>query len=111
MENQTIIQKAFGKIVDERVFEIAWRKAELNKECIECDNKRRITFELLSESLTSDRQKYLLEELEGAFHLLESIRLEYAYRQGLQDSQMIHRELAACGISVTKDSFNITDTF
>jgi len=32
--------------------------------------------------------------------------LEYAYRQGLEDSQMIHNELSKYGISVAKDGVN-----
>ncbi|WP_374964644.1 hypothetical protein [Lysinibacillus sp. RS5] len=108
MHNQTIVQKAFIKIMEERVFQVAFEKANEDKLYIEYDNERRMTFELLNESLTTDRQRYLLNNLEYAWNFVERIMQEYAYRQGLQDSQMIHKEMNNFGIDVTKESMNIT---
>lgn len=104
MQNQTIVQQAFIKIMEDRIFNVAWEKAKADEKYIESENKRSITFDLLSESLTTDRQKYLLNELEATWELAERFMQEYVYRQGLQDSQMIHRELNSFGIDVTKES-------
>jgi len=106
MQNQTIVQQAFIKIMEDRIFNVAWEKAKKDEKYIESENKRCITFDLLSESLTTDRQKYLLNELEATWELAERFMQEYVYRQGLQDSQMIHRELNSFGIDVTKESMN-----
>lgn len=106
MQNQTIVQQAFIKIMEDRIFNVAWEKAKADEKYIESENKRSITFDLLSESLTTDRQKYLLNELEATWELAERFMQEYVYRQGLQDSQMIHRELNSFGIDVTKESMN-----
>ena len=106
MQNQTIVQQAFIKIMEDRIFNVAWEKAKKDEKYIESENKRNITFDLLSESLTTDRQKYLLNELEATWELAERFMQEYVYRQGLQDSQMIHRELNSFGIDVTKESMN-----
>lgn len=105
---KTIIEKAFIEIMEERVFQVAFEKANKDSLYIEYDNERRIVFHSLSESLTTDRQRDLLNDLEYAWNFVERIMQEYAYRQGLQDSQMIHQELNAFGIDVTKESMNIT---
>lgn len=67
-----------------------------------------ITFDLLSESLNTDRQKHLLLELEVIWELTERFMQEYVYQQGIQNSQMIHKELHSFGIDVTKESMNVT---
>jgi uncharacterized protein (DUF2164 family) len=107
MQNQTIVQKAFIKIMEERVFQVAFEKANKDKLYIEYDNERRMVFELLRESLTTDRQRNLLNDLEYTWNFVERIMQEYAYRQGLQDSQMIHKELNTFGIDVTNESMNV----
>ncbi|GEM_PF-6423374 len=108
MQNQTIVQKAFIEIMEERVFQVAFEKANKDKLYIEYDNERKAAFKSLSESLTTDRQRYLLNDLEYVWNFVERITQEYAYRQGLQDSQMVHKELNAFGIDVTKESMNVT---
>ncbi|WP_025114453.1 hypothetical protein [Lysinibacillus fusiformis] len=106
MQNQTIVQQAFIKIMEDRIFNVAWEAAKKDEKYIESENKRSITLDLLSESLTTDRQKYLLSELEATWELAERFMQEYVYRQGLQDSRMIHKELNSFGIDVTKESMN-----
>ncbi|MGE7114564.1 hypothetical protein [Lysinibacillus sp. NPDC047702] len=46
----------------------------------------------------TDEQRALLNELDTALRLTEAIFLEYAYRQGIEDSQMIHRGIDTFGI-------------
>lgn len=108
MHNKTIVEKAFIEIMEERVFQVAFEKANKDDLYIEYENERKNAFRSLSESLTNDRQRYLLNDLEYAWNFVERITQEYAYRQGLQDSQMIHKELNAFGIDVTKESMNST---
>jgi len=108
MHNQTIVQQAFIKIMEERVFKVAWEKAKTDELYVQTNNEKEITMELLRSSLTNDKQKSLLDDLESAWAFAERIKIEYVYRQGLQDSQMIHKELNTYGINVTKESLKIT---
>ena len=108
MHKQSIVQQAFIKIMEERVFQVAWEKVKKDKLYIEYNNERRTALKLLNESLTTDRQKYLLNDLENTWNFVERIIQEYAYRQGLQDSQMVHKELNNFGIDVTRESVNAT---
>ncbi|MGE7114399.1 hypothetical protein [Lysinibacillus sp. NPDC047702] len=105
---QTIVQKAFILIMEERVFQVAWEKANKDKLYIKYNKARSSALELLSESLTTDKQKYLLNDLENTWNFMDRIVQEYAYRQGLQDSQMIHKELNTFGIDVTRESIDVT---
>lgn len=105
MSEKNVVQRALTDISVERV-NVAWHKAKQNELYIEADKRQTIAFQLLSESLTTDRQKQLLYDLESAWNFVEGLMQEFAYRQGLQDSQMIHRELSDFGISVTKESLN-----
>ena len=107
MQNQTIVQEAFTKIMEDRIFKVAWEKAKKDERYIESENKRIIVFDLLSKSLSTDKQKHLLLELEAIWELTERFMQEYVYRQGIQDSQMIHKELHSFGIDVTKESLDI----
>lgn len=102
MYQKTAVQKALDKLMEDRICKVAQNKALANELYLESDNERNIAFELLSESLTTDRQKHLLNNLESAWHFVEGLMQEYAYRQGLQDSQMIHDELREFGVFVTK---------
>lgn len=104
MLEKTIIQKALIEIIEERVHKVAWEKAKTDEFYIKCVNESINAFDLLSESLTTDKQRELLDNLESALNFVESLMQGYAYRQGLQDSQMIHRELSEFGVSVTKES-------
>ena len=108
MQNYTIVQEAFIKIMEDRIFKAAWEKAKKDERYIESENKRNNVFELLSKSLNTDKQKHLLLELEAIWELTERFMQEYVYRQGIQDSQMIHKELHSFGIDVTKESLNFT---
>jgi len=107
MQNQTIVQEAFTKIMEDRIFKVAWEKAKKDERYIESENKRIIVFDLLSKSLNTDKQKHLLLELEAIWELTERFMQEYVYRQGIQDSQMIHKELHSFGIDVTNESLNV----
>lgn len=106
MSRETIVKKALGNIMDERIGKVACIKAETDEFYIKCDNERNDAFDSLSESLTTDEQRRLLDDLESAWNFVEGLMWEYVYRQGLQDSQMIHKELSEFGISVTKESIS-----
>ena len=98
------VQKAFDEIIVERVQKVAWNKAQNNAEYSKFARDREIAFRLLTESLTTDRQRHLLDNLECNWNIVEGLMQAVAYRQGLEDSQMIHQELSELGISVTKES-------
>ncbi|MET3657828.1 hypothetical protein [Sporosarcina psychrophila] len=102
MLKKTAVQKALGELMEDRINKVAWNKALDDEFYVESDNERNIALELLSESMTTDRQRHLLNNLESAWHFVEGLMQEYAYRQGLQDSQMIHEELREFGVFVTK---------
>lgn len=107
MEKQSIVQQAFIKIMDERIFQIAWNKAKTDDLYVKTNKEKEYLIEELRNSLLTKEQKILLDELESAWGFEERIFKEYAYRQGLQDSQMIHKELNSFGIDVTKESMSI----
>ncbi|MCJ7840150.1 hypothetical protein MUB24_04335 [Lederbergia sp. NSJ-179] len=104
MIKKSVVQKAFTKIIEERVFQVAWKKAKEDPEYDSAVLKRKEISAQLSEALTTDTQRELLDELEMAWDFAEGLMAEYAYQQGLADSQMIHKELSKFGISVTKES-------
>jgi len=106
MQNQTIVQQAFIKIMEDRIFNVAWEKAKADELYAKTNKEKEIILDLLRDLLTTDKQKYLLNDLESAWGFSDRIMQEYAYRQGLQDSQMIHKELNSFGIDVTKESIN-----
>lgn len=101
---KTTVQKAIQLIIEERAQGVAWEKAKEDKVFVNASSKCSIILELLSESLTTDNQRHLLRELESVWNLAELVMQEYIYRQGLEDSQMVHKELSELGISVTKES-------
>lgn len=105
MQNQTIVQQAFIKIMEERI-NVAWEKAKVDELYAKTNKEKEIVLDLLRDLLTTDKQKYLLNDLESAWGFSDCIMQEYTYRQGLQDSQMIHKELNSFGIDVTKESMN-----
>lgn len=103
MLKKTVVQKAFMEIIAERVHKVAWNKAKQDDRYVEAEKQKQTAFQLLNESLT-DKQQRLLDDLEFAWNYVDNINEEFAYRQGLQDSQMIHKELSEFGISVAKES-------
>lgn len=107
MLRETIVQKAFGDIMDERIHKVASNKAETDEFYNKANEERNVAFDFLNESLTTERQRNLLNDLESAWNFVEGLMQEFAYRQGLQDSQMIHKELSELGISVTKESIGL----
>lgn len=75
--------------MDDRIGKVACIKAESDEFYIKYNNERNAAFDFLNESLTTDRQRNLLNDLESSWHWVEGLMQEYAYRQGLQGSQMI----------------------
>ncbi|GIN69611.1 hypothetical protein J14TS2_00860 [Bacillus sp. J14TS2] len=104
LSSKDVIQKAFIDIVFfERVHRVAYKKVMADSEYRTVDEVSDQLFSQLKESL-SEEQKKLLLELETAWSSKYLIFLEYCYRQGLADSQMIHKELEKFGISVVKEN-------
>lgn len=103
MLEKTAVQYALTEIIEERVQKVAWNKAKQDKIYIEANKKQTIALQLLNESITTDRQRHLLDDLESAWNFAEGIMQEYAYRQGIRDSRMIHRELKEFGIFVAEE--------
>lgn len=101
---KNVVSKAFKEIMNNRIHETAYEKAQMDEVFVKSYGERATMFDLLSESLTTDEQKGYLVELESLWNFAEGLMQEYAYRQGLEDSQMIHKELSGLGISVTKES-------
>lgn len=108
MIKRTVVEKAFIGIMEERIHQMAREKAMSDPEYISVDGKKSSIFELLRDSLTTEKQKRLLDDLEGAWTYAGGLMQEFAYRQGIEDSHMIHKELSKLGISVTKE-FNQGD--
>ncbi|WP_338651283.1 hypothetical protein [Lysinibacillus sp. Y5S-8] len=100
MENT--IETAFKEILEEQIHEVAYRKC-INDPEYQIANTNAITLmDMLKRVLSNDEQRKLLDELESAMFIVESFFLEYSYRQGLQDSKLIHKELNSFGIDVMK---------
>lgn len=97
---KTVVEKAFKDIVENRVYKVAYEKAQMDELFVKSDEERNASFNLLNESLTTEDQKHHLSELESLWKFVEGLMQEYAYRQGLEDSQMLHEELSGYGISV-----------
>jgi hypothetical protein len=99
------VQRAFDQIITERLNEVVFRKVRANLEYREANTRALELFDKLMNSLQTEEQKELLYDLEEAWNLAESYFIEYSYRQGLEDSPMIHREFnKALGISVAEVS-------
>ncbi|MBP3041644.1 hypothetical protein J9303_19570 [Bacillaceae bacterium Marseille-Q3522] len=98
-----VVQKAFDTISAERVHQIAYRKTAADPGYIAARERAEAVFDELKDSLGEETQKKLLFELETAFNDKDSFLIEYAYRQGLEDSTMIHKELSKLGISIAKE--------
>jgi len=106
MFERNVVKRAFDEIFNERVHQVAYKKCTDDPEHYEAKIKATGLFKLLMDSLESEKQQDLLRDLECEWNLSGSVFLEYAYRQGLEDSQMIHNELSKYGISVAKDGVN-----
>lgn len=100
MLDTNIMKRAFDVVIEERVCDVAWRKAASDAAFVEADKKRDGLFQALNDALTSDTQRVLLNELENAWSNVEGLMYEFVYRQGIEDSALIHNELRNFGISV-----------
>lgn len=85
------IENVFDELMDERIHQIAYKKCINDFEYLNANKEAVALMEILRNSLVTDEQRALLNELDTAFRLTEAIFLEFAYRQGLEDSQMIHK--------------------
>ncbi|MFJ6210620.1 hypothetical protein [Lysinibacillus sp. NPDC092081] len=92
MENT--IKVAFDEILDEQIHQIAYRKCINDHEYRIANTKAITLMDMLKRALSNDEQRIILNDLENAFYIAESIFLEYCYRQGIEDSQMIHKKLS-----------------
>lgn len=87
MENT--IKQAVNKIIGKRVEDAAYLKVKESYPYTEVEKRIDEGFEKLKTSFTAENQKKLLLELEDAWNLQQALRLEYAYRQGLEDSMVL----------------------
>ena len=101
------INVAFDEIIDEQIHQIAYRKCINDPEYQTANIKVVVLMDTLRQALSNDEQRKILNELESAWFIVESIFLEYSYRQGIEDSQMIYNELGRFGINVAKESMNV----
>ena len=90
---ETTIKTAFDEILDEQIHEIAYRKCINDPEYQIANTNVNTLMNMLKSVLSNDEQRKLLNELESAMLIAESIFLEYSYRQGVVDSQMNYKEL------------------
>ena len=98
MENE--IKNAFDEILDEQIYQIAYRKCTNDHEFQIANTKVITIMDMLRKALSNDEQRKLLNELESAMFIAESYFLEYSYRQGILDSQMFYKEMNALGMNV-----------
>ncbi|MBP3040784.1 hypothetical protein J9303_14935 [Bacillaceae bacterium Marseille-Q3522] len=98
----SFVQKAFEQITADRVHHVAFMKTSEDPEYIAAANKSEELYDQLADSL-NDSQKALLSDLDDAWNYKNSFFIEYVYRQGLEDSPIITKELRKYGISITKE--------
>ncbi|WP_138091054.1 hypothetical protein [Halalkalibacterium halodurans] len=101
---KTVIEKAFICIMEERIHQVAREKAANDPEYTSADVKRTTAFNQLRDALTTKTQRTLLDDLEGAWIFTGALLQEFAYRQGIEDSFMIHQELKKFGILIDERS-------
>jgi hypothetical protein len=104
MVEKTAVERAFIGLMEERIHQVAREKAMNDPEYASADGRKSSIFERLRDSLTTEKQRSLLDDLEGAWTYAGGLMQEFAYRQGIEDSPMIHNELKKFGISVSNDS-------
>lgn len=83
----------FNEIIDERIHKVAYNKCINDPEYKSAHSKAIALMDRLRNVLSNEEQMKLLNELESALYIVESFFLEYAYHQGLEDSQMIYKEM------------------
>lgn len=98
------VKDAFEVILLDRAHTEAFRNAQKDPEYYNARTAADGVFHLLSEALTTEEQKTLLDKLESAWNYADSILLDYVYRQGLKDSDMLDMELSKYGLSVKKEN-------
>lgn len=102
MQDTNIMKRALDVVIEERVCNIAWKKAANDVAYKEAEKKRDGLFRALNDALTSDAQRVLLDELENTWNNVEGLMYEFVYRQGIEDSPKIHKELIDFGVCLSK---------
>ena len=102
MNERNAISKLFDQLFDEQVHHVALKNMQEDIEYRRAFNKTIGVFELLRESLDTQDQLVLFEKLEESQNELVSVQMEYAYLQGIKDSQQIQEQLKKCGLSFEK---------
>lgn len=83
------LKEAFNVIIEKRVEGEAFAKAKQTAAYCETEKQIDRSFEDLKASFDTENQMNLLLELEEAWNRQKSLYLEYAYRQGLEDSMVL----------------------
>lgn len=104
MLRKNIFQEALSLIVEERVHKVAANKAQQDPTYQKLDDECSTLLKLLSAALTTEEQRLLLSRLEENWNAAEDLMREYAYRQGIEDSAMLHQELRRFGIQTIIES-------
>lgn len=83
------LKEAFNVIIEKRVEGEAFAMARQTAEYCETEKQIDGSFEDLRASLDNENQINLLLELEEGWNRQKALQLEYAYRQGLEDSVVL----------------------
>ncbi|QUP88696.1 hypothetical protein KD909_15145 (plasmid) [Exiguobacterium sp. PFWT01] len=102
MNERNAINKLFDQLFMERVHHVALKTMQEDMEYKRAFNKVMGVFELLRESLSEADQLVLFEKLEESQNELIAVQMEYAYIQGIKDSEQIQEQLKKCGLSFEK---------
>ena len=87
------LKQAFNVIIEKRVEGVAFTKFKQTPEYADTEKRIDEGFESLKESFTTDEQWKILLELEDAWNSQKAHYLDYAYRQGLEDSVVLQEVL------------------
>lgn len=93
-----MLEEKFIEIMEKQIHCIAFQECIKDSEYLQVNSEIDMLIGKLKENLTNQKQFKLLDELESAFRLAEAIFLEYAYRQGIKDSQSIYEGISTLGI-------------
>lgn len=104
MNERNAINKLFDQLFMERVHHVALKSMQQDAEYKQTFNKVLGVFELLRESLNETDQLVLFEKLEESQNALVAVQMEYAYIQGIKDSQQIKKQLKKCGLSLSEEN-------
>ncbi|MBS4207389.1 hypothetical protein [Bacillus sp. FJAT-50079] len=105
MVTNNFIQKAFSEVIfAERVHQVAFKKCNNDPEYHAASEEVGRLLRQLEETLSTETQSELLNDLESAWGYMYSFLLEYSYCQGLEDSPFIHNELKKYGVSMIKEN-------